>query len=379
MPTNLPPQAQVLWNKAQEAKTKEEKLERLQEFLSAVPDHKGTEKLRKQIRHQIAVLRDELESERLRKRGSGLSLLVKREGAFQVVLVGPVGSGKTEFFVKLTGVKPDTTNNLAETTYPTPGIIYFEDVPIQLVDTPPLYLSSSKQPSLTSASARNADMLVLVWDALRPLDEQIDTYRQFLDDCRITLRPKKGWVKIERTASGGVRIMTTGSPLCRPDEVSAYLLDMGVRNAVVVINGPVTMDDVEAALLGYMYKPSLALITGLSEVDSTLLDKIRSLMPGSPVLCDSQLDVKKVFAKEVFGVSGMIRVYTKPVNQKTRSEKPIVLRCGATIRDVVGIIHSSLLSTFEYARVWGSSVRFQGAKVGLDHVVMDCDIVEVHA
>lgn len=377
MPTNLPPQAQALWLKAQEAKTKEEKLERLEEFLSAIPDHKGTEKLRKQIRHQIAVLKDELESERSRRKGSGLSLLIKREGALQAVLVGAMGSGKTAVFSRLTGVS--LGGGLMEVRRPTPGVVRFEDVPIQLVDTPPLYLGSSRQPSLTLASARNADLLVLVFDSSKPVRDQITTFEGFLDECRIRLRAKKGWVKVEKTASGGVRVMTTGTPLCTPEEVTSYLIEMGVRNAVIVINGPVGIDDVEAALLGYVFKPSVALITGRMNISKGELSLIKSMLPNSPVVWEGEQNFEALFAREVFGVSGLIRVYTKPLNQKERSEKPIFLRVGSTVRDVVNTIHSSLLATFEYARVWGSSVRFQGAKVGLDHVLMDGDTVEVHA
>jgi len=378
LPTNLPPQAQALWLKAQEAKTKEEKIERLQEFLSAIPDHKGTEKLRKQIRHQIAVLKDEIESERLRKKGSGLSLLVKREGALQAVLVGLSASHKTDLFVRLTGLRRIAEVG-AEIDHPTPGIVNFRDVQIQLVDTPPLYPSAHKQPSLTLASARNADVLVFVFDGERSFEPQVEVFENFIDDCRVTLKKREGWVKIERTTSGGIRVMTTGNPLCKPEEVSAYLAEMGVRNAVVVINGAADMEDVEAALLGYVYKPSVGVVTKRVAVNSSETKAIRRLLPSSPILVEGGERFQEAFPEELFKAAGLIRVYTKPLNQKERSQKPIVLKHGSTVRDVVETIHSKFLSTFEYARVWGTSVRFQGAKVGLEHVLADGDTVEVHA
>jgi len=202
LPTNLPPQAQALWLKAQEAKTKEEKLERLQEFLSAIPDHKGTEKLRKQIRHQIAVLKDELESERSRRKGSGLSLLIKREGALQAVLVGAMGCGKTAVFSRLTGVS--LSSGFMEVRQPTPGVVRFGDVPFSSWTPHPSIWAHLGSRSLTLASARNADLLVLVFDSSKSVRDQIATFEGFLDECRIRLRAKKGWVKVEKTASGGV-------------------------------------------------------------------------------------------------------------------------------------------------------------------------------
>jgi hypothetical protein len=45
MPTNLPAEARAKWAKVMEAKTPEEKILALQEFISAVPKHKGTENL----------------------------------------------------------------------------------------------------------------------------------------------------------------------------------------------------------------------------------------------------------------------------------------------------------------------------------------------
>lgn len=377
MPTNLPPHAQALWLKAQEAKTKEEKIARLQEFLSAIPDHKGTEKLRKHIRHQIAVLKDELEAERLKKKGSGPTLLVKREGALQAVLLGLIGSCKTRLFTRLTGVSP-LSGGLSEVKQPVPGAIDFEGIQIQLVDTPPLYPYSSKQPNLTLASARNADLLVLVFDCSKPIGEQAETFERFLDDCRITLKRPQGFVKIERTASGGIRVMSAGSPKCTPDEVSAYLAEMGVRNAVVVINGQADVEDLEAALLGYVYKPSVFVVAGKAELAQAELEVMGRLLPDPKIVLESK-GFESVFPQEVFKASGLIRVYTKPLGQKERSERPLVLKQGSTVRDVVEAIHSKLLSTFEYARVWGKSVKYQGAKVGLNHVLADCDTVEVHA
>ncbi|MEM1710149.1 MAG: GTP-binding protein, partial [Sulfolobales archaeon] len=43
MVTNLPAEAKAKWVKYSDAKTPEEKLKALQEFLSAIPKHKGTE------------------------------------------------------------------------------------------------------------------------------------------------------------------------------------------------------------------------------------------------------------------------------------------------------------------------------------------------
>ena len=66
MPTNLPAEAKHKWAEVSEAKNPQRKLQLLQEFLSLVPKHKGTAKLRAQVKKQMATLRREIEE---KKRG----------------------------------------------------------------------------------------------------------------------------------------------------------------------------------------------------------------------------------------------------------------------------------------------------------------------
>ncbi|MEM3648585.1 MAG: hypothetical protein QW506_05415, partial [Thermoproteota archaeon] len=67
MVTNLPPQAEAQYKKVVASKSKEEKLENLRIFLSMIPEHKGTEKLRAQVKRQISRLQDEIAAERKRR------------------------------------------------------------------------------------------------------------------------------------------------------------------------------------------------------------------------------------------------------------------------------------------------------------------------
>ena len=57
MPANLTAEAKGKWNNAQQARTIKEKIITLQEFLSAIPKHKGNERLRAQTKRKIALLK----------------------------------------------------------------------------------------------------------------------------------------------------------------------------------------------------------------------------------------------------------------------------------------------------------------------------------
>ncbi len=381
MPTNLPPQAQALWVKAQEAKTKQEKLELLEQFLSAIPDHKGTEKLRHQIRHQIAVLKEELEEERMRRKGKGVSYLVEKEGAAQIALIGVPDSGKTLVFNTLTGLNHPSTSVNFETQRPTPGMMVYLDLMFQIVDTPSIFEGQNRFTSLATTTARNADVIALVIDSTQAIEAQVALLTSVLERNHVFLRPLKAQVKIIKRATGGVNVMATGNPKCTNKEVAELLRQYGITNALVVINGPADLDDVEAAVLqGSLVKPSVVVLTKSDSLSSqNAIQKLEKLLPYSPVLNFSTNEFKQKFGETVFSLAQIIRIYTKPLNEKNRSARPLILKKGSTVMDVVKSVHSKLLETFEYARVWGSSVKFGGAKVGLDHELADGDVIEIHA
>jgi len=50
LPANLTAEAKAKWNKVQQATKGKEKIVALQEFLSAIPKHKGNERLRAQTK-----------------------------------------------------------------------------------------------------------------------------------------------------------------------------------------------------------------------------------------------------------------------------------------------------------------------------------------
>jgi ribosome-interacting GTPase 1 len=381
LPANLPPQAQALWVKAQDAKTPDEKLQRLQEFLSAIPDHKGTEKLRHQVRHQIAVLKEEIEEAKQRRKGTGVSYLIEKEGAAQVALVGAPDSGKTALLKRLTGVAVSSSSLPFETQKPVPGMMRYEDLLLQLVDTPSISLSQSVYTTRAAATARNADVLLLVVDGSQPAVPQLSLITDVLERYRVHLRPIKAQVKIEKRSAGGVQVLATGRPVCTSAEVVDLLKQYGLQNALVVINGPAELDDVEAAVIqGLVFKPSVVAITKLSQTDDAdaVFSDVKKRVAPIRVLDAEAHDFSLRLGAEIVSAAGIIRVYTKSLNDKNRSARPLVMKKGSTVLDAVRVIHSAMLSTFEYARVWGSSVKFQGAKVGLEHVLNDGDVVEIH-
>ncbi len=97
MPANLPPDARKKWAEVEATKKPKERLQRMEEFLSLVPKHKGTAKTCAQVKKQMAALRRELEDKKRKKTGkSGPKLFIEKEGAAQIALISLTKAGKSK-------------------------------------------------------------------------------------------------------------------------------------------------------------------------------------------------------------------------------------------------------------------------------------------
>ena len=84
------------------------------------------------------------------------------------------------------------------------------------------------------------------------------------------------------------------------------------------------------------------------------------------------------FKRAVFDVMAITRVFTKQPGKEPDLGEPFVLPNGSTIHDLAAKIHKEILENLKYARLWGTSGRFKGQRVGEDHVLADGDVVELH-
>ena len=107
MPANLPAEAKQKYREASLARNPEEKIKKLQEFMSLFPKHKGTENLRAQVKRKISLLKQEIEDKKQKRTGvsSGPRDFVEKEGDAQIVLLGPTNVGRSSLLSTLTNSK----------------------------------------------------------------------------------------------------------------------------------------------------------------------------------------------------------------------------------------------------------------------------------
>jgi ribosome-interacting GTPase 1 len=160
MPTNLPPEYYDAEKRYKEARDTREKIAALEALISTIPKHKGTDKLRADLRRRLSRLRQE--GEKARKSGRGDLYAVQREGAAQAALTGFANAGKSSLVKGLTNANPAIADYPMSTVMPLPGMMPFEDVLIQLVDLPPIGYEATD--GWVSGIIRNADIVLLVVD-----------------------------------------------------------------------------------------------------------------------------------------------------------------------------------------------------------------------
>ena len=378
----MPPNARAKWLKVMEARTKEEKLQALMEFLSAVPKHKGTEKLVMQVRRQIARLREEIEQEKAKRRGGGgPSFFVEKEGDVQLVLLGFPNSGKSALFEALTGLEVASSEAPFETEKPQPGMMVWEGLEVQVVDTPSLVPSeSSPRNSQILALAFNADALAIVVDATQNAAAQLAFVENLLRARGVALREEKRRVVIEKRSSGGVSVV--GGRL-KQSEVAALLRDYGIYHALVWLTDEATLDDIEAAVLEMTaYKPAVVVVSKSEMAPGAVAEAINAAR-GLKVLefgLESAEALRSELGRFLLEKLNLIRVYTRNPKSGEVGAKPLVIRRGARVEDVAQKIHSRLYKEFKYALVWNERrLKFSPVKVGRDFLLDDLDVVEIVA
>jgi len=276
MPVNAGPEYGVAELAFHNAKTNEERLKALQSMLTLSPKHKSSEKLVSHLKGKIARLRAAMEKDRISKKGSGLQLMVKRDGAAQVCIIGTTNSGKSTLLHKLTGAQVLIADYPFTTKRPQVGILDYEGVKVQLIEVPAItknYDKTDLGPTMM-AIIRHCDLIILMFNT--PKDKKI---------------------------------------------LDKELAD--IKKPILIFNN------------------------------------------------------QKNLNEEIWKRLPIVKVFTKQPG-KPHEKRALDLKKGSTVRGMASRVHKDFIKNFKYAKIWGKSAKFPGQKQGLNHVLVDNDIVEFH-
>ncbi len=326
MPANLTPEYFKAEKWFRSATTNEEKILALEQMLAVIPKHKGTDHMRADLRRKLSKLKD-VGSQKSATAKHVDVFHVKRGGSGQIVLLGVPNSGKSTIVGALTNAKVHVADFPFATGAPVPGMMKFEDVPIQLVDMPPITAEYSAPGEV--GTYRNCDLIAMVIDLSADVEEQMLALLDFLESRRLLID--------EETPEGD----STGN------------------------------------LLG---RKAFCVCTKSDIAEQGAFDKVRELSEGRfnciKVCAQDTEDVKQLGA-EFFRKLGIIRVYSKPPGHKADMKDPFTLPVGSTVMDLARAIHRDLVEKFKFARIWGTGV-YDGQNCQRNHVLCDKDIIELH-
>lgn len=330
MPANLPPEYFDAEKRFKQAVTPTEKISALEDLIATVPKHKGTDKLRADLRRRLSQLRKESLSRK--KGGRGDLYVVQKEGAAQIALVGFPNAGKSSLLACLTNANPIIADYPISTLVPVCGMMPFEDIQFQIVDLPPI--GNEATDGWVSGILRYADVLLLVID--------------LTDD---------------------------------PDIQAELLIDQLARWNIHPVADPDLPKPGNRATVG-VFKRMLIAANKLDRIPDQ--DSFSNLEKkyGASFRCIAVSAARKENLEELkralFSSSGIIRVYAKPPGKEPDLATPFTIPVGSTILDLAGIIHKDFLFHLRYARVWGSA-KFDGQRVEKNYILKDRDIVELNA
>jgi len=326
MPTNLPPEYFDAEKRYKAAESDFEKIAALEEMLSKIPKHKGTDKLRADYRRRLSKLKVSAKSKKQTGKRSS-AFRVPREGPGQVVVVGYSNVGKSALVARLTNAAPQVSETPFTTWQPTPGMMPVEGAMIQLVDTPPLdrdYL----EPELFDL-IRRADIILVVVDLLTYPFQQLEGTIEVLRQHRIAPGHLEG---------------------TDPDGSSLVFVPL------LVLANKCDGEDCDEVF---------ELFCELLEGDWPLL--------AVSVESGYNLDTLKRY---IFDQLDIVRIYSKMPGKEPDLETPFVMRGKPTLEEFASKIHQDFYANLKSARVWGSTA-FDGQQVQRDYVLHDGDVVEL--
>ena len=80
MPTNLPPEYYAVEEKYKAAQTPEEQIELLEELISTIPKHKGTDHLRADLRRRLSKMKERGAQQKKAGKGTISPYIIDKEG-----------------------------------------------------------------------------------------------------------------------------------------------------------------------------------------------------------------------------------------------------------------------------------------------------------
>ena len=328
MPANLPPQYLKAEDAYRKATSPDDQVTALETMLRLIPKHKGTDHLQGELKRKLKQTREQSQSDKKAgKKAKGIS--IPRQGSAQVVIIGGPNAGKSRLLASLTKAKPEIADYPFSTREPLPGMMTWNDVVIQLIDTPPV-TDSHFDPNVMNL-VRACDAIVLCFD---------------------------------------------GGSDDGPDGAAEVMQQLEQRKTKLSDHTGFDEDDFSVLHVNTLMVVTRSDDSGCADRLEYFDEMVEEAPPRFLVELERAESVEETRDK-IYQMLHLVRAYTKVPGKPAVYEDPYALPEGSTVLDVAEKVHKELADKLKFAKVWSDGEK-DVQSVGTDHVVKDRDMIELH-
>jgi uncharacterized protein len=370
-----------------------EKIKEIQDQIHRTQINKATEFHVGLLKAKIARLKREMQEnvhgKTMHSGGENIGFDVRKAGDATVVLIGLPSVGKSTLLNSLTNAKSRVASYQFTTLTAVPGMLHYRGAKIQLLDLPGIIEGASGGKGFGKrvlSVARSADLVLIVLDVFQP--HHLSVLKRELAEGGIRLDEQPPNILIEKTSTGGISV-NAQVPIKTSERLIKEIMRLyGLHNGRLIIREPNFTDDqlIDVLSGNRIYLPSLIVLNKIDLVNASFVHEIKSKILGDDdnnnnnyfiaASAGSGINID-VLKEAIYQRLGFIRVYMRPKGGETDFKEPLIMKNGATVQDVCNKIHRNMAKNFRYGLVWGTSAKFAGQKVGLDHKLADEDVLTI--
>jgi uncharacterized protein len=313
--------------------------------------------------------------------GENAGFDVRKAGDATVVLIGLPSVGKSTLLNTLTNAKSRVASYQFTTLTAVPGIMEYRGARIQILDLPGIIEGAAAGRGIGKrvlSVARNADLVLIVLDVFQP--RHLGILKNELAEIGIKIDQKPPNVIVEKTSIGGVSVNILVPTKLTQDFIKEILRISGIHNGRITIRETdLTEDQLIDVLNGNrIYVNSLTVLNKIDLVNQGFVREIQSKIGNNfiPISADANINIDAL-KEAIYQRLDFIRVYMRPKRGETDYQEPMIIRNGSTVGDVCSKVHRNMIKDFRFAQIWGRSAKFNGQKVGLDHILRDEDVLTI--
>lgn len=359
----------------------EDQIRAVEEEIQKTPYNKATQHHIGKLKAKLARLKEEALKRAAKSGGGGPGYAVRKSGNATVGLVGFPSVGKSTLLNAITSARSEVAEYDFTTLDVIPGILEYRGAKIQVLDMPGLIRGASKgrgRGREVISVARVCDLILLMVDVF---ETNVNVLVDELNLAALRLNASPPEIVIKKRTRGGVNVNST-VPLKKvsAEMVAEMVREFGHLSADVVVRQDVSQDELVDVLAGNrVYASAFVVLNKIDLVGGDYLREVEKRLQAWRVVPISAAKGEGLdrLKEEIYRSLRFIRVYLKPQGKEADLKEPLIVKERSTVGMVCDSLHREFRDKFRYAHVWGKSATHPGQRVGLEHPLVDEDILTI--